>query len=84
MFTRKDRRIANLETMVENRDKLIEDLQERKQYYQEVSKEQRTTLLEKDELINKIKELTECNTYENEKAILSKIKELVRDYQSLN
>ncbi len=38
----------------------------------------------KTELISKIKELLEINKYGNEKAVLSKIKELVHDYQSKN
>lgn len=38
----------------------------------------------KTELIKKITELLEINKYNNEKAIIDKIKELVRDYQSKN
>lgn len=37
-----------------------------------------------EKLIKEISELTEINTYNNEKAILDRIKELVRDYQSKN
>lgn len=35
-------------------------------------------------VIENISKLSEINTYGNEKVILSKIKELVRDYQSKN
>lgn len=34
------------------------------------------------ELINDVNRVVNSNTYNNEKAVLSKIKELVRDYQS--
>lgn len=37
-----------------------------------------------NDLIKRITELATCNTYNNEKVILNKIKELVHDYQSLN
>lgn len=39
---------------------------------------------EQKELIERIKSLVSCNKYNNEKAILDKIKELVNDYQSNN
>lgn len=38
----------------------------------------------KTKLINEIEELLEINKYDHEKAVLSKIKELVHDYQSKN
>ena len=36
------------------------------------------------DLIKRIDKLVDSNKYNNEKAILNKIKELVRDYQSIN
>lgn len=39
---------------------------------------------EQKELIERISKLVSCNKYNNEKAILDKIKELVNDYQSNN
>ena len=41
MFTKKDRQIANQKAMIENRNKLIKDLQEQKDYYKEMSIQQR-------------------------------------------
>lgn len=37
-----------------------------------------------DAILKEITKLTEINSYRNEKVILAKIKELVRDYQSKN
>ena len=39
---------------------------------------------EQKELIERISKLVSCNKYNNEKAILDKMKELVEDYQSNN
>lgn len=39
---------------------------------------------EQKELIKRISKLANCNKYNNEKAILDKIEELVNDYQSNN
>lgn len=36
------------------------------------------------DLIKRIDKLVDSNKYNNEKAVLGKIKELVRDYQSIN
>lgn len=91
MFTKKDRKIKNLETKVLNRDILIEDLkskealqkQENLALYEE-NKELRFENDEQKEFINRIDRLVNSNKYNNEKAILSKLKELVSDYQSLN
>lgn len=38
----------------------------------------------KTELIERITDLANANKYNNEKAVLDKIKELVSDYQSIN
>lgn len=81
---KEDRKIANQKAMVENRDKLIKELQEQKYYYKRVSREQREILAKQDEVMKKILILSEGNTYDNDKIVLSKIKELVRDYQSIN
>ena len=63
----------NLETAerkVENGNILIADLQKKNE--------------EQEELINKIKRIATSNTYNNEKAILGKIKELISDGKSQN
>lgn len=91
MFTKKDRKIKNLETKVLNRDILIEDLkskeaiqkQENLALYEE-NKDLRFENEEQREFISRIDRLVNSNKYNNEKAILSKLKELVSDYQSLN
>lgn len=91
MFTRKDRKIKNLETKVINRDILIKDLkakealqkQENIALYEE-NKDLRFENEEQREFINRLDRLVNSNKYNNEKAILSKLKELVSDYQSLN
>ena len=91
MFTRKDRKIRDLETKVLNRDILIEDLkskealqkQENLALYEE-NKDLRFENEEQKDFISRIDRLVNSNKYNNEKAILSKLKELVSDYQSLN
>ncbi len=64
MFTKKDRRIANQEVKIKNRDKLIE-------YYKD-----KTEKLEA--VINEVKDLTEENNYNRPEIYLKRIKELVR------
>lgn len=91
MFTRKDRKIKNLETKVLNRDILIEDLKSKEALQKqenlalhEENKDLRFENEEQREFISRIERLVNSNKYNNEKAILSKLKELVSDYQSLN
>ena len=91
MFTRKDRKIRNQKAMIENRDILIKDLkskealqkQENLALYEE-NKDLRFENEEQREFISRIDRLVNSNKYNNEKAILNKLKELVSDYQSLN
>ena len=74
-----------------NRDILIEDLkskeaiqkQENLALYEE-NKDLRFENEEQKDFISRIDRLVNSNKYNNEKAILSKLKELVSDYQSLN
>lgn len=89
--TRKDRRIANQKAMIQNRDILIKDLMKIKTELKEENlavynenKDLRFENEEQKELIDRIKSLVSCNKYNNEKAILDKMKELVEDYQSNN
>lgn len=91
MFTRKDRKIRNQKTMIENRDTLIADLERKTELQKqenialyEENKDLRFENEEQKELINRIQRLVNSNKYNNEKAYLSKVKELVSDYQSLN
>lgn len=89
--TRKDRKIANQKAMIKNRDILIKDLMKIKTELKEENlvvhnenKELRFENEEQKELMERISKLVSCNKYNNEKAILDKMKELVEDYQSNN
>ena len=76
MFTKKDRQIANQKAMIENRNKLIKDLETRNDMLKTANKDLR---FENEELLNsmkKILDLSASNTYNNDKIVLSKIKEL--------
>lgn len=89
--TRKDKKIANQKAMIQNRDILIKDLMKIKTELKEENlavhnenKDLRFENEEQKELIERISKLVSCNKYNNEKAILDKMKELVEDYQSNN
>ena len=89
--TRKDRKIANQKAMIQNRDILIKDLMKIKTELKEENlavhnenKDLRFENEEQKEFINRISKIATANSYNNEKAILDKIKELVNDYQSNN
>lgn len=84
MFTKKDRKIKNQAVMISNRDILIRDMEGQAQSLYEENKEIRFELEESKELIKRIEILISSNKYNNEKAVLDKIKELVSDYQSIN
>ena len=85
MFTKKDRKIANQEAMIKNRDKLIKDLSNKKDELMKeniaVYQENKEMRYEKEELIDIVKDilkLAEGNTYNNDKIVLRKIKELAK------
>ena len=91
MLTRKDRKIKNQEAKIENRNILILDLQKKNEELSneniavhEENKDLRFENEEQGELIDRIARVATSNAYNNEKAILSKIKELISDYQSQN
>jgi hypothetical protein len=84
MFTKKDRKIKNQAVMISNRDILIRDMERQAQALYEENKKIRFELEESEELIKRIERLISSNKYNNEKAVLDKIKELVSDYQSIN
>ena len=76
MFTKKDRKIANQEAMIDNRNKLIKALETRNNMLKTANKDLR---FENEELLSSMKQilnLSTSNTYNNDKIILSKIKEL--------
>lgn len=84
MLTKKDRKIKNQEAMIHNRDVLIGDMEKQAKALYEENKELRFELEENNVLINRLEKLVSSNKYNNEKAVLNKIKELVSDYQSIN
>ena len=83
--------LKDAERKVEDRNILIADLQKKKEeltkeniaLYEE-NKELRFENEEQKELIARTKRIATSNTYNNEKVILNKIKELISDYQSQN
>lgn len=83
--------LKDAERKVENRNILIADLQKKNEelsneniaVYEE-NKELRFENEEQKELIDRIVRVATSNAYNNEKAILLKIKELISDYQSQN
>ena len=62
----------------------VRDLNKENLAVHEENKDLRFENEEQKELIDRIKSLVSCNKYNNEKAILDKMKELVEDYQSNN
>lgn len=84
MFTKKDRQIANQEAMIENRNKLIKDLQEQKDYYKEMSIQQRAENDFLRDILTRVENLVTQNTYDNEKVILRKVKEVIQSANENN
>lgn len=84
IFTKKDRKIANQKAMIENRDKLIKDLQARNEMSSKSNAGLRHANSEQTELLKQIAELSVTYPVDRSKECLDKIKELTRDYQSEN
>ena len=76
--------LKEAEDKVENRNILIKDMKEQAKALYEENKDLRFENEEQLDLIKRIDESVNSNKYNNEKAVLNKIKELVRDYQSIN
>lgn len=83
--------LKEAESKVENRNILIANLQKKNEELSneniavhEENKDLRFENEEQKELIDRISRIATANTYNNEKAILGKIKELISDYQSQN
>ena len=83
--------LKDAERKVENRNILIADLQKKNEELsneniavQGENKELRFENEEQRELIDRIKRIATSNAYNNEKAILGKIKELISDFDSQN
>ena len=83
--------LKDAERKVENKNILIADLQKKNEELtnenlavHEENKDLRFENDEQKELIDRITKIATANSYNNEKAILGKIKELISDYQSQN
>ena len=83
--------LKEAESKIENRNILIsvlqnknEELTEENLAVHEENKDLRFENEEQKELIDRITRVATANAYNNEKVILSKIKELVNDHQSIN
>lgn len=83
--------LKDAERKVENRNILIADLQKKNEELSNENiavhgenKELRFENEEQRELIDRIKRIATSNAYNNEKAILGKIKELISDFDSQN
>ena len=83
--------LKDAERKVENRNILILDLQKKNEELSneniavhEENKDLRFENEEQGELIDRIKRIATSNTYNNEKAILGKIKELISDAENQN
>lgn len=76
--------LKEAEDKVENRNMLIKDMQEQAKALYEENKDIRFALEESEELIKRIERLISSNKYNNKKAVLDKIKELISDYHNQN
>ena len=83
--------LKDAERKIEDRNILIADLQKQNieltnenLAVHEENKDLRFENDEQKELIDRITKIATANSYNNEKAILGKIKELISDYQSQN
>ena len=76
--------LKETEDKIGNRNMLIKDMEEQAKALYEENKDLRFENEEQLDLIKRIDKPVNSNKYNNEKAILDKIKELVRDYQSIN
>ena len=83
--------LKNAERKIEDRNILIADLQSKNEELtnenlavHEENKDLRFENDEQEELIDRIKRIATSNAYNNEKAILCKIKELISDAENQN
>jgi flagellar biosynthesis component FlhA len=83
--------LKNAERKIEDRNILIADLQSKNEELtnenlavHEENKDLRFENDEQEELIDRIKRIATSNAYNNEKAILRKIKELISDAENQN
>lgn len=72
------------ERKIEDYNILLATMEQQAKAQYEEKKKLEKEIANKDDLIRKVKWLLRINKYNNEKAVLGKIKELVTDYQSNN
>lgn len=78
----KSKQIANRDKLIDGQRAEIHQHQEENKTLYEENKDLRFNNKELSELVRRIKNLAESNSYNNEKIILNKIKELVKDFDS--
>lgn len=79
-----ERKIENRNILIANLQNKNAELAEENLAVNEKNKDLRFENEEQKELIDRITRVATANAYNNEKVILSKIKELVNDHQSIN
>lgn len=83
-MTKKDRKIKNQNAMIKNRNELIKEQKEENHCLYEEKKKLEIENEEQKELLAEIAQRAFSCPLDSEKIVLSKIKELVRNYQSQN
>lgn len=78
----KSMQIRARESLIEDQCKEIHQWQKENEVLHQENKELRFDNEELSELVRRIKNLAESNSYNNEKSILNKIKELVSDFEN--
>lgn len=76
--------LDNAERKIEDYNILLKNMEEQAKVQYEEKKQLEKEIENKNDLIRKVRWLLRINKYNNENAILGKIKELVTDYQSNN
>lgn len=86
MFKRKEKQslIDASRKALKNAEKEVKELTKENKALYEENKDLRFENEEQSDLIKRIEKLATSNAYNNEKAVLNKIKELISDYQSQN
>lgn len=78
----KSKQIANRDKLIDGQRAEIHQCQEENRALWNENKDLRFNNKELSELVKRMKSLAESNSYNNEKSILNKIKELVNDFDS--
>lgn len=76
--------LDNAERKIEDYNILLKNMEEQAKVQYEEKKQLEKEIADKNDLIRKVRWLLRINKYNNENAILGKIKELVTEHQSNN